>query len=160
MNKKYLYIFLFLICCYFCFFFGQYYPKRNNEIIIRRDTLVIRDTTIIEKPVEKIRWKEKEKLIYIPIRDTSIIIKNDTTYLVMEEEKVKYEGEDYEAIISGVHPKLEQISVYPKTVYITEKQTEIIKKHWRINISAGPGIFYNGKFNYGIGVICGFGYSF
>lgn len=164
MNKKFLYPFLggflFYLCCYLCFSIGQSHPKIKEEIKIRRDTIITRDTITIEKPKEKIRWKEKDKIVYVPISDTSIIIKEDTSYLVMQEERVEYEGEDYKATVSGIKPKLEEISVFPKEVHITEIQEKKIKKHWNFNISVGPGVIYNGKVNFGVGAIIGFGYSF
>ena len=169
MNKKILYIFLagllFAVFCYLCFSIGQSYPKFKNKTEIIRDTLTVRDTVIIKKPVEKIRWKEKDKLVYIPIMDTLVIYKNDTTYIAMQEEKVEYEEEEYKVIISGIHPKLEEISVYPKTVYITEtqKQTNTSVKHWNFNITAGPTLMYDfsdKKIRGGVGIVFGFGYSF
>ena len=149
---------LFAICCYICFSIGQSYPKNKGEIKIVRDTLVVVDTITIKEPIEKIRWKDK--LVYVPIVDTLIINENDTNYIAMQIEKVEYEDKEYRAVVSGIYPKLEEISVYPKTVYVKETQKEIITKHWNFNITTGPGVFYNGKVNYGIGVILGFGYNF
>lgn len=169
MDKKSLYIFLagllFAVSCYLCFSIGQSHPKFESKTEIIRDTLTIRDTITIEKPVEKIRWKEKDKLVYIPITDTLIIHQNDTTYIAMQEEKVEYKEEEYRAIVSGVHPKLEEISVYPKTVYITEtqKQTNTLVKHWSFNITAGPALIYDfsdKKIRGGAGIVFGFGYNF
>lgn len=166
MNKNFLYVFLagvlFAIGCYLCFFLGQSYPKNFKEKIVK-DTLVIRDTIIIKEPIEKIRWKEKDKLVYIPIVDTLIIHKNDTAYIAMQEEKVEYEDKEYKAVISGIHPKLEEISVYPKNIYITETKKEIFVKHWNFNITAGPAIIYDfndKKIRSGAGILFGFGYSF
>lgn len=169
MDKKILYIFLagliFTTACYLCFFIGQSYPKFESETEIIKDTLIIRDTITIRKPVEKIRWKEKDKLVYIPITDTLIIHQNDTTYIAMQEEKVEYKGEEYRAIVSGIYPKLEEISVYPKTVYITETQnkTNTLVKHWSFNITAGPTLIYDfsdKKIRGGAGIVFGFGYNF
>lgn len=169
MDKKSLYIFLiglfFAVFCYLCFSIGQSHPKFENKIEMVRDTLTIRDTITNEKPVEKIRWKERDKLVYVPITDTLIIYQNDTTYIAMQEEKVEYEEEEYRVIISGIYPKLEEISVYPKTVYITEtqKQTNILIKHWNFNITAGPILMYDfgdKKIRGGAGIVFGFGYSF
>lgn len=169
MNKKILYIFLagllFAVSCYLCFSIGQSHPKFESKIEIIRDTLTIRDTITIEKPVEKIRWKEKDRLVYIPIIDTLIIEKNDTTYIAMQEERVEYKGEEYRAIISGIDPRLEEISVYPKTVYIseTQKQTNTLIKYWSFNITAGPGVIYDFRskqISGGVGIVVGFGYNF
>lgn len=162
--KKYLYCFLgggfFIICCLLSFNIGQSYPKFEKLKIVK-DTLIKRDTLTIEKPVEKVKWKDK--LVYVPINIKDTIYKNeskDSFYVAMQTEKIEYEGEDYKAIVSGIYPKLESISVYPKNIYITEKQTQVVNKHWNFNINIGPGIFYNGDFNYGVGAIIGFGYSF
>ena len=168
--KKYFSAFLmgvfFIGCCYLCFFLGQFHPKLNNENIeIKRDTLVILDTIKIEKPVNKVRWKTKDTLIYIPIKDTIIVKQNDTVYIALQEERVEYREKEYRAIISGVNPKLEEISIYPKTVYITEtqKQVKTSTKHWGINITIGPSLVYdfnNRQINGGLGIVAGIGYSF
>lgn len=158
--KSFLIGFVFTVLCIICFKIGQEHPKQNyTKVEIKRDTLVVKDTIKIEKPIEKVRIKDK--IVYIPVKDTLRL--KDTLFLSLEKEKVIYEDSSYKAIISGIEPKLEEIEVYPKNIYITEKQKEIqyIKRKFNINISMGPGVFYNGnKIDYGIGVLFGVGYSF
>lgn len=52
-----------------------------------------------------------------------------------------YKGENYEAWVSGYHPALDSILVFPETRYIT-KEVKVQRKptRWGIGIQAGYGI--------------------
>lgn len=153
----------FVIACILFYHFGRNSKIDNNIVQIIRDTTIITkvDTLIIEKPVEKIRYKDK--LVYVPVIDTLFVHGNDTTYIAMQSEKVVYEEEEYKAIISGVQPKLEEMTVYPKTIYQTVTEKQIVQKKWNFNITAGPAIIYDfgdRQIKGGIGIVAGIGYSF
>lgn len=151
-------IFLIGLFCFVSFQIGKSRSIKTGIVEIKRDTICVIDTLKIVEPKEVIRYKDK--LVYIPVIDTISI--HDTIYASVEEEIVIYEEDDYKAIISGICPKLKEITIYPKTTYITEYQKEIIKKKWGINVTIGPqiGVFYNGKFGFGGGVGITFGYGY
>ena len=88
-------------------------------MITKVDTLVIRDTHVIEKPVLVERTR-KETLL-VEVHDTTII--NDTLYLTLPIERRVYKGEEYLAEISGYKPSLDRLEVYPKTVVISKTET-------------------------------------
>lgn len=122
----------------------------------KADTVWKTDTNFIDRPVEIIKWKDREKLVYIPVADTLSI--HDTTFLALPREYKQYGNETYQAQISGVNPSLDWIKVYPKTAYITN--TVVEKKRWSWSATVGPGVFYNGSAQFGVGAVIGFGYNF
>lgn len=83
-----------------------------------RDTTTIIDTMIIEKPIEVVKWKDKERLVYVPVHDTTTI--HDSTYIVLPRENKLYKAEEYECQVSGIDPLLDWIKVYQKTETITQ----------------------------------------
>ena len=85
---------------------------------IKPDTVTVIDTLREEVPVEVIKWKDKEKPVYIPVHDTTTI--HDSTYIVLPREFKQYKKETYSLQISGVDPELDWIETYTKTEYITK----------------------------------------
>lgn len=122
----------------------------------KADTIWKTDTHFVDRPVEKWREKIKEYYVEVPAWDTVTV--HDTVFLRMQAERVKYEGEEYRAVVTGVEPRLESIAVFPKTAYITN--TVVQKKKWSWSITAGPGVVYDGSIHGGVGIVAGFGYNF
>ena len=151
---------VFLACCTVCFFYGRgkgYKAGYQKGLgVAKRDTLVIVDTHFVDKPVEI--WKEREKVVYIPIVDTQIVHTTDSVFVALEREKRGYSGEDYECQVSGVMPSLDWIRTFPKTTVITE--TKIDKPRWTFGVSAGPGLLYDGKIHAGVGIVAGVQFRF
>lgn len=118
------------------------------------------DTTIVEhfvdRPVEVVKWKDKEVPVYIPVRDT--IVKDSIVYVAVEREVKQYKDSTYEAQVSGVDPRLDWIKVFEKTVTTTivEKDT----RRWTFGITAGPGVVWNGDLHAGLAVVAGIQYRF
>ena len=81
------------------------------------DTVVVIDTHFVDRPVEVVKWYEKDKPVYIAVHDTTTI--NDTTFVVMPREVRQYRDSTYFAQVSGVDPSLDWIKVYQKTVTVT-----------------------------------------
>ena len=135
--------------------YAQGYDAAMNEPH-KPDTVWKTDTVIHETPVEK--WKYIDKPVYIAVVDSQIVHIHDTTYIAMNREIKGYEGDDYKCTISGIDPALESIAVFPKTAYITN--TVVEKKRWTWSATAGPGVFYNGSVQFGVGAVIGVGYNF
>ena len=93
--------------------------REVTKMVTKVDTLVIRDTHVIEKPVLVERTR-KETLL-VEVHDTTTI--NDTLYLALPMERRVYKGEEYLAEISGYKASLDRIEVYPKTVVISKTET-------------------------------------
>ena len=118
------------------------------------DTVVVRDTLIIEVPVEKIKYRD------IKVVDTLYLqTPQDTTQLPIEE-KV-YEDSISTIQISGYKPQIDKIEYHipQKTVYV-DKVVEVpqVKKWYedRFIISAGVYTGYSPIYN-NFDVIVGFG---
>lgn len=140
---------IFLAMLVVCFFAGRWSkPEKENEIVERRDTVWVRDTLVIDKPV----YIKKTVLdtMLVPVRDT--ISMHDTTFVVLERTQKEYAGDDYKAWVSGYEPSLDRIEVFPKTAYITNTVVKPVKK-WGIGIQAGYGAGKDGLTPYvGVGV--------
>lgn len=136
------------------------YQRGYNEALNlphKPDTVWKVDTHFVYQPVEVVKWKDRERLVYVKV--DSLVTVHDTTYVAMEREFKKYTGDHYEAQVSGVAPALDWIKVFPKTAYISN--TVVQKKRWSWGITAGTGAFWNGgNVQFGVGAVVGFGYNF
>lgn len=115
------------------------------------DTIWTRDTLVIDRPVVVEKWKDKHVLV--PVTDTLRV--TDTLYMAVQTEVKKYAGEDYEAVVSGWHPSLDYIKVYPQQQTITQYVVKDAPR-WSLGVTAGPAAVWNGKaVTGGIGVAAG-----
>ena len=107
----------------------------SHTTIVQRDTTIVYDTIVIEKPilVERTYYDS----LYVAVRDTIRI--KDSVFVAVPIEKKTYKGEDYLAEISGYKANLDYIEVYPKTKYITEIQKEIVRHRNRFAIGVEVG---------------------
>lgn len=139
------------------FDFGYKYGKKAAILPVetRADTLVVRDTIREILPVYKDRTITRTE--WVQVSDT--IHHHDTLFVALDFERKVYESEDYRAVVEGYRPVLSEIAVYPKTTYITTKETEI--RRWSAGITIGPGILYDGiGLHGGIGIVAGLQYNF
>jgi len=136
---------------------GRGYQRGYDEALAlphKADTVWKRDTHYVDKPVEVVKWKDREKPVYIAVTDTMVVSVHDTTFIAVEREIKGYSGEDYQAQVSGVQPQLDWIKVFPKTAYITN--TVVEQRKWSIGVSGGAGVFWDGKeIKPGAGIIIG-----
>lgn len=120
--------------------------SRGNDGAVKsvvRDTLIVRDTVRIEKPVAKFVHTTDTMLVFA----TDTVRIRDTVYVRIPVETKEYSAEDYRLQVSGYRPALDWIEVYPKTVTVTQTQTvEVAKKtRWGIGVQVGYGAALNGK---------------
>lgn len=109
--------------------------------IVQRDTTVVVDTHIVERPVPvKVVVTDT---MYAEVRDTVRL--NDTLYVSLPLEKKVYRRDEFYAEVTGYNPSLTRIEVYPKTVYVTEKQRETVRQ--RNYLSAGTEMLYAESFH-------------
>lgn len=136
--------------------YSEGYEKAMNEPH-KADTIVKVKTITIDRPVEVVKWKEREKPVYVPV--DSLIYVHDTTFVAMEREFRKYGDERYEAQVSGIDPTLDWINVNQKTEYVTN--TVVEKRRWSFGATLGPGVFYDFKeVKPGVGLTVGVTYNF
>lgn len=138
---------------------GQKHPLKLDSpgVSVRVDTLVLRDTIREKYPVFLTKYVDRVELV--PVTDT--IRRTDTLFMALEIEKRTYQGDDYRAVVSGWHPSLDEIAVYPKTVYLQTTVTETApRKRVRMGFgaTAGPAVIWTSDSGVkaGAGVAAGF----
>lgn len=93
------------------------------------------DTLYLLAPQFYLAWVDKTDTIHV----------SDTCWHLHEYKE--YQDSNYYAKISGVAPRLDEIRVYPKTIYETKyvyRDVVSKPKRWGIGLSAGYGIGQNG----------------
>ena len=132
------------------------------------DLHVVWDTTevtvykekIVEKPVPKYIYKDRIDTMWLPTPQGDSSLVN-----VPIERKVYEEDSLYRAVVSGFHPSLDSLIVWPKTTTITITKPEFFygkAPRWSIGITAGPSILAtpNGNVHAGLGITAGVSYRF
>lgn len=145
---------------------GQHYAPTSPGLPVnaQTDTLVIRDTIREKTPVFLTKYVDRVELV--PVTDT--IRRVDTLYMAVEIERKTYQGDDYRAVVSGFRPSLEEIAVFPKTVYLQTEVTQPPAPASRrgpragIGIAAGPGAFWTPQagVQFGAGAVVGLSITF
>lgn len=111
---------------------------REPEKIVRTDTLRIRDTVLVDRPVPvEVRLTDT---MLVAVTDTISI--SDTVYLQLPRETRVYGDSTYRAQVSGYRPALDWIEVYPQTVYLTKVVKTNDVKRWGIGVQAGYGAYF------------------
>lgn len=115
-----------------------------------RDTII--DTIKVVKPIVRdsvvTRYKvvNVERVNYVDSVNTISEVVFDTVMVRLPIESKHYEGENYEAWVSGYEPSLDSINIYNRT--IVQKP-----KRWSIGVQGGVGITPKGVQPYvGVGV--------
>ena len=94
------------------------------------------DTLNILKPVEIEKIKYLTEKVPVYIHDT---LNHVDTFYAQREQRV-YGDSLYRAVVSGVDPRLDSLSIYRKTIdhYVTKKVT--VKRPWGIGVQLGYGL--------------------
>lgn len=109
--------------------------------IVQRDTTVVVDTHIVERPVPyKVTVTDT---LLKEVTDTVRL--NDTLYVRLPLEKREYRRDEFYAVVSGYNPSLIHMEVYPKTVYVTETERETVRQ--RNYLSVGAEMLYADAFH-------------
>ena len=128
-----------------------------NEPEIVTDTLITRDTVYIDSPVPVTTIPSGYEMVKIgtvkQLKDRLAALEADADYWAcnpdtvwlttpIEIQQKPYKGDDYEAQVSGYHPKLDWIKVFPQTVTITTTQTftKPVPYKWTLTTFAGVDI--------------------
>lgn len=132
------------------------------------DLHVVWDTTIITVYKEKLVEKPVPKYIYMDRIDTMWLptSQGDSSLVnIPIERKVYAEDSLYRAVVSGFHPSLDSLIVWPKTTTITITKPEYFygkTSRWSLGVTAGPSILAtpNGNVHAGLGITAGVSYRF
>ncbi|WP_415956793.1 DUF6808 domain-containing protein [Phocaeicola plebeius] len=109
--------------------------KADTVTSVHVITSVDVDTQYILFPVPYLAWIDNSDTIHV----------SDTCWHLREYKE--YNDSSYYAKVSGVAPRLDEIRVYPRTIYQTEYIYRYITqkpKRWGIGLSAGYGVGRNG----------------
>lgn len=115
-------------------------PAPEPECIVQIDTLRIRDTLRIERPVE-VEVRVVDTML-VALTDT--IRLSDTVYLRLPREIKQYEDSLFRAQVSGYRPALDWIEVFPQTVYLTKVVKTQDVRRWGVGLQAGYGAYAAG----------------
>lgn len=108
-------------------------PIVMENVVVTADTIVIRDTVTIERPIPTL----------VRVKDTIVVHTTDTlmrdvVVSLPREEKV-YEDSTFRAVVSGYRPALDTFQVFNNhsVVKVTER---ITPPRWSIGLQGGFGI--------------------
>lgn len=107
------------------------------ECIVQVDTLRIKDTVLVDKPVP-VEVRVVDTML-VAVADT--IRLSDTVYLRLPREIKRYEDSLFRAQVSGYRPELDWIEVYPQTVYVTKNVITKDISRWGVGLQAGYGAY-------------------
>lgn len=118
-------------------------PPQRDTIV---DTITVVTPVAVDSVVTRYKWVNVER-----VKDTTIV--NEVSEVVFDTVQVRlpivskhYEGEDYEAWISGYEPSLDSINIYNHTILSKPKR-------WSIGLQGGVGITPKGVQPYvGVGI--------
>lgn len=110
------------------------------ERIVQTDTLRIRDTMLVEKPVP-VEVRVVDTML-VAVTDT--IRLSDTVYLRIPREIKQYEDSLFRAQVSGYRPSLDWIEVYPQTTVVAKTISVESRKRWGLGLQAGYGAYVAG----------------
>ena len=109
---------------------------RDAQVAVS-DTIVLRDTIMVEKPVTRdsviVRYKRVE--VPVVVRDTIL----DTVFVELPITSKYYKSSRYEAWVSGYEPSLDSISIFSETKYIKD-MVKTRKSRWGLGVSVGYGV--------------------
>ena len=121
-----------------CFFTGQYRGKRKarEEIKPQIDTIILRDTISLEKPIY-ISSRVVDTML-VPVTDTLMV--HDTLMVQIPREEKVYQDSLYRAVVSGFRPSLDSISIYQQTKIINKTIVLPQYRRWGLGVQIGVGM--------------------
>ena len=114
------------------------------EITIRSDTVLVRDTVLIDLPVEVEKRTIDTILIstVLPVPGDTVRL-TDTVYVHLPVEQKHYSAPEYDAWVSGYCPNLDSLRIHTQSARITSTipiQATSKPRRWGIGIQVGYGI--------------------
>ena len=126
----------FVLGACFGFWLRGLLPAKPVEPVVQTDTLYLRDTIRIDRPVPV------PKPVYLPADTVRLVTtQHDTVEVLVPMEQKHYRDSLYDAWVSGFKPNLDSLHVYPVTKVITTTLTVREKtKRWGIGPQIGVGL--------------------
>ena len=161
---RYLSCFFVLICAAYGIYTFVRPATSSAPPPVRRDTLIIRDTLRLSRPVPV----REEVVRYVTVRvaadssnlanigkDSADVLIDDTAKMVMLPITQKmYRDSSYTAWVSGYAAALDSIEVYPRTLIVRQTAPPAAKpRRWSVGVQGGYGLTPKGLQPYvGVGV--------
>lgn len=117
---------------------------RIPEITMRTDTVIIRDTVLIDRPVEAGARTIDTILIStaLPAHGDTVRL-TDTVYVHLPVEQKHYSAPEYDAWVSGYCPSLDSLRIHTQSAWITSTipiPATSKPRRWGIGIQVGYGM--------------------
>ena len=114
------------------------------EITMRTDTVLIRDTVLIDRPVEACARTIDTILIStaLPAHGDTVRL-TDTVYMHLPVEQKHYGAPEYDAWVSGYRPSLDSLRIHTQSARITSTipiPATSKPRRWGIGIQVGYGM--------------------
>ena len=117
-------------------------PETAGEAV--PDTLRIRDTLLVEKPVP-VEVRVTDTMLVAAVDTVQVMVRDTVQVMVQVPREVRvYSDSAYRAQVSGYRPSLDWVEVYPQTVVVTRNISADSRKRWGIGIQAGYGAYVTG----------------
>lgn len=138
--------------------FGYWLGYRHTPEVVTTEVVRV-DTLVVERVEEREVVREVLRIdtIAIPV----IEVEHDTVFLTLPIEQKVYADSLFRAVVSGYKPRLDSITIYPRTKYIERTAIRSPPKPFRFCVGAqvGYGFTPKGASPYaGLGI--SFGYTF
>lgn len=126
-------------CIFAAFAFGVNYGEKRAECDYK-------ERVIVEYRTDTITRVKPVYIASTPKIRTDTLYLRDTIAVPVPIERRVYADSNYRAVVSGWHPSLDSISVYPETRVITIERERVEKERsrWGLGVQAGAGLSANG----------------
>lgn len=133
------------------------YRARTERLTERVDTLVVRDTVAVYRPVAVERLVVRTDTVRLVEVKRDTVPVRDTVEVEVPVVFSRYRGDNYDVGVSGFRVELEYVKVYPETKIVT-KGYSVEPKRWGFGVAVGPSVLVapSGRVNAGLGVTGGF----
>ena len=122
----------------------------QEHIVVRTDTMYVRDTVTVYKPSKVTRTiKDTMRLI---VKETQVDTMHDTVYVYLPQENIVWQDDRCIVYAHGVNPQVDSVTHFNTNMVVTKTVTSKPKR-WGIGVSAGYGLSKDGLSPYiGLGI--------
>ena len=148
------YLLVSIITLLACFLFakgcGSEKEPPQEHIVVRTDTMYVRDTVTVYKPSKVTRTiKDTMRLI---VRETQIDTMHDTVFVYLPQESIVWQDDRCIVYAHGINPQVDSVTHFNSGAVVTRTVTGRPKR-WGIGVSAGYGMSKDGLSPYiGLGI--------
>ena len=142
------------------FYPGKSADRADDFVEIRRDTVRLRDTVLIDRPVVAERFPAGNLLARAEVvASDTCAATPDSVEVRLPVERVRYAGDRYEAWVSGYRPSLDSLRIYGEDRVVSSviARGRHARRRWGFGTAAGVAVTSKGI---GPGIVVGLTYSF